>query len=85
MLYIWSAVVAILAAVIWYCRLPLVVFPALLFVTFLASGGRNFPKVFFGTILRDLRYVQNIIPYINKPYMLACSKYNDPCMCKSLP
>lgn len=54
MFYIWSAVIAALAAVVWYLGLPVVVFPALLFVAFLASGGRNFPKVFFRTILRDL-------------------------------
>lgn len=54
MLYIWSAVVAGLAMGVWYCQLPLVVLPALLFLAFLASGGRKFPKVFFRTILRDV-------------------------------
>lgn len=57
MLYIWCALIAAYAAMILYLRLPMVVFPAFLFITFLASGGRNFPKVFFRTILRDVRYV----------------------------
>lgn len=57
MLYIWSAVVAGLAMGVWYCQLPLVVLPVLLFLAFLASGGRKFPKVFFRTILRDVMYV----------------------------
>ena len=62
MVYFWAAVVASLAAIVLYCQLPVIVFPALLFVIFLASGGRNFPKVFFRTILRDLMYVYlNII------------------------
>lgn len=57
MFYIWSAVVAAIGVTVWYFRLPLVAFPGLLFLTFLASGGRNFPRVFFRTILRDLMYV----------------------------
>lgn len=43
-----------LAAIVWYLELPLVVLPGLLFVTFLASGGRAFPKVFLRTFYRDL-------------------------------
>lgn len=54
MVYTWAALVVSFAAVVLYCQLPLIVFPALLFIAFLASGGKNFPKVFFGTILRDL-------------------------------
>lgn len=54
MVYTWAALVVSFAAVVLYCQLPLIVFPALLFVAFLASGGKNFPKVFFRTILRDL-------------------------------
>lgn len=54
MVYTWVALVVSFAAVVLYCQLPLIVFPALLFIAFLASGGKNFPKVFFRTIVRDL-------------------------------
>ena len=53
-LYIWISVASALAAIVWYLELPLVVLPGLLFVTFLASGGRTFPKVFLRTFYRDL-------------------------------
>lgn len=53
-LYFWISVASALAAVVWYFELPLVVLPGVLFVTFLASGGRTFPKVFFRTLCRDL-------------------------------
>lgn len=53
-LYIWISVTSALAAIVWYLELPLVVLPGLLFVTFLASGGRTFPKVFLRTFYRDL-------------------------------
>lgn len=73
MVYFWAAVVASLATIVLYCQLPFIVFPALLFVAFLASGGRNFPKVFFRTILRDLMYV-----YLNIIVAYMCSISGDP-------
>ena len=53
--YIWPAVIAIIAAAVYYCGFPLVLFPVLLFAVFLASGGKSFPRVFFRTVVRDLR------------------------------
>ena len=55
MAYTWPVIVAGISFLIYYKRLPWVLFPVLLFGVFLASGGKSFPRVFFRTILRDLR------------------------------
>lgn len=55
MAYTWPVIVAGISFLIYYKRLPWVLFPVLLFGAFLASGGKSFPRVFFRTILRDLR------------------------------
>ena len=55
MYYTWAAVVASFAVIVVYFQLPFIVFPVLLFLAFLASGGKDFPRVFFRTILRDIR------------------------------
>lgn len=57
MAYTWPVVVAGISFVIYYTRLSWLLFPCLLFGAFLASGGKSFPRVFFRTILRDLRVV----------------------------
>ncbi|XP_022789669.1 long-chain fatty acid transport protein 4-like isoform X1 [Stylophora pistillata] len=57
MAYTWPVIVAGISFLIYYKRLPWFLFPCLLFGAFLASGGKYFPRVFFRTILRDLRLV----------------------------
>ena len=58
MAYTLAAVVAGISLLVYYIQLPWVLFPVLLFGVFLASGGKSFPRVFFRTVLRDLRYVR---------------------------
>ena len=55
MLYVWVFVIASLYVLVGWLGLPWILYPILLFIAFLASGGRKFPKVFFKTILRDIR------------------------------
>lgn len=55
MAYAWAVIVAGISFLVYYTQLPWVVFPALLFGAFLASGGKSFPRVFFRTVMRDLR------------------------------
>ncbi|XP_015765840.1 PREDICTED: long-chain fatty acid transport protein 4-like isoform X2 [Acropora digitifera] len=56
MAFIWAAVVASIAFLLHYTQLPWLLFPVLWFAAFLASGGRSFPRIFFRTALRDLRF-----------------------------
>ena len=56
MAYTWAVIVAGISFLVYYSRLPWILCPVLLFGTYLASGGRSFPRVFFRTVLRDLRY-----------------------------
>ena len=56
-----AVVVAGIAFLAYFTKLPLFLVPVLLFVAFLASGGKSFPRIFFRTFFRDLRY----IPYID--------------------
>lgn len=56
MAFIWAAVVASIAFPLHYTQLPWLLFPVLWFAAFLASGGRSFPRIFFRTALRDLRW-----------------------------
>ena len=56
MAYTWAAIVAGISFLAYYRRLPWALCPVLLFGAYLASGGKSFPRVFFRTVLRDLRY-----------------------------
>ena len=47
---------------------PLV--PALLFGAFLASGGQSFPRIFFRTFFRDLKYGTSLINTLSLPLYL---------------
>ena len=58
MAYTLAAVVAGISLLVYYIQLPWILVPVLLFGVFLASGGKSFPRVFFRTVLRDLRYVR---------------------------
>ena len=58
MAYTLAAVVAGISLLVYYIQLPRILVPVLLFGVFLASGGKSFPRVFFRTVLRDLRYVR---------------------------
>lgn len=51
----WGLVFLSIAYLVYYFSLSWIVFPVILFVVFLASGGPSFPKVFFRTFCRDLR------------------------------
>ena len=55
MAYTWAVVVAGVAFLTHYTKLPWVLFPVLLFGVFVASRGKSFPRIFFRTVLRDLR------------------------------
>lgn len=57
MAYTWAVVVAGVAFLTHYTKLPWVLFPVLLFGVFLASRGKSFPRIFFRTVLRDLRFI----------------------------
>lgn len=61
MAYTWAAVVAGISFLLYYTHLPWVLFPVLLFGAFLASGGKSFPRVFFRTAIRDVRFFKEII------------------------
>ncbi|KAJ7372265.1 hypothetical protein OS493_019709 [Desmophyllum pertusum] len=57
MAYTWAAIVAAISFLLYYSKLPWFLFPILLFGAFLASGGKSFPRVFFRTVVRDLRFI----------------------------
>lgn len=65
MAYTWAVIVAGISFLAYYRRLPWTLFPILLFCTYLASGGRSFPRVFFRTVLRDLRYKRGVLIITN--------------------
>ena len=57
MAFTWAVVVAGISFLAYFTKLPLFLVPVLLFVAFLASGGKSFPRIFFRTFFRDLRYI----------------------------
>ncbi|KAJ7372273.1 hypothetical protein OS493_019717 [Desmophyllum pertusum] len=57
MAYTWAVIVAAISFLLYYSKLPWFLFPILLFGAFLASGGKSFPRVFFRTVVRDLRVI----------------------------
>ena len=66
MAFTWAVVVAGIPFLAYFTKLPLFLVPVLLFGAFLASGGKSFPRIFFRTFFRDLRYV---------PYMTYIDLY----------
>ena len=65
MAFSWAVVVAGISFLAYFTKVPLFLVPVLLFGAFLASGGNSFPRIFFRTFFRDLRYV---------PYIDLCGK-----------
>ena len=53
-----------------YFKLPFSLVPVLLFGAFLASGGKSFPRIFFRTFFRDLRYGTSVIKTLSLPLYL---------------
>ena len=70
MAYTWTVLVAGISFLVYFTKLPFSLVPALLFGAFLASGGKSFPRIFFRTVFRDLRYGTSIINTLSLPLYL---------------
>ena len=70
MAYTWTVVVAGISFLVYFTKLPFSVVPVLLFGAFLASGGKSFPRIFFRTFFRDLRYGTSVIKTLSLPLYL---------------
>ncbi|EDO43421.1 predicted protein [Nematostella vectensis] len=54
---VWLCICVAIAWLIYALQISWLFFPAIFMAVFLCSGGRNFPRVFFKTILRDLKAI----------------------------
>ena len=71
MAYTWTVVVAGISFLVYFTKLPFSLVPVLLFGALLASGGKSFPRIFFRTFFRDLRYGTSVIKTLSLPFVFV--------------